>query len=159
MLKQHKKPWGEQAGIFLALLVGFDPDASNGQDRGECAQSLYLQACHDLLKKGEGEELKKQFYYSCGEEEIEPSEFPIHTWTNSPIEFPYNNDPSRFKIHDSKRLQILIDWDCLSIRAGKRKDCSVYASGGGNTMFHSSGTSSNISSSTDEDYKATNDQD
>jgi len=159
VLKQHKKPWEEQAGIFLALLVGFDPDASNGQDRGECAQSLYLQACHDLLKKGVGEELKKPFYYSCGEEEIEPSEFPIHTWTNSPIEFPYNDDPNRFKIHDSKRLQILIDWDCLSIRAGKRKDCSVYASGGGNTMFHSSGTSSNISSSTDEDYKATNDQD
>ena len=106
VLEDHKDlPWEDQAKKFLEKLVGFD---YMSQGAGECAQSLYLQACHDLLKTGKGKD-DQTFYYSCGDQAIPPSEFPVKDWNESPVEFPFGNNPKSFKICSPERLQILID--------------------------------------------------
>ena len=155
VLKDHPRlSWREQALKFLEKLVGFDC-RSKGPDRGECAQSQYLQDCHALLKSGKGKD-ESDFVFSCGEKQIDACEFPIVDWDTSPVECPYQKDENRFKICNFEHLQILIDWDCLLLKKSVRKNCSVYASGGGHKgggKSSESETQSESGSADEEDYE------
>ena len=155
VLKDHPQlSWREQAIKFLEKLVGFDC-GSQGPNRGECSQSQYLQDCHALLESGKGKD-KSEFFFSCGKKKIGACEFPIVDWDTSPVECPYQNDENRFKICNFEHLQILIDWDCLLLKHSVRKNCSVYASGGGKKRGGESSqseTQSESGSADEEDYE------